>query len=142
MGCGLIPAPVIDMLAVTALEVRMFLELADVYRFRFPGRLVVGKVLIALVGSIAPLYISNKLKNTVKVAPGFGAIVASGWLAVVNGASVYAVGKVFERHFESGGTFLSADNALIRRFFGDHYAEGKKVASGHASEALSAAPNL
>jgi uncharacterized protein (DUF697 family) len=127
MGCGLIPAPVIDMLAVTALEVRMIQELSHAYQFQFPGKLVLYKNVLSLLGSIAPIYFSNKLKNGVKAIPGIGSIAASGLLVLVNGASVYAVGKVFQRHFESGGTFLSSDNLLIRRFFKESYAEGKQV---------------
>jgi uncharacterized protein (DUF697 family) len=133
MGCGLIPAPVVDMLAVTALEVRMIHELSTVYRFQFPSKLVLYKIVISLLGSIAPVYFSNQLKNGVKAIPGIGMFAASGLLVVVNGASVYAVGKVFQRHFESGGTFLSSDNALIRSFFKESYQEGKQVLPAVAS---------
>jgi len=135
MGCGLIPAPIIDMLAVTALEVRMIQDLSKVYQFQFPRKLVVYKIVLSLLGSIAPVYFSNKLKSGVKALPGVGLIAASGLLAAVNGASVYAVGKVFMRHFESGGTFLSSDNAVIRRFFNESYAEGKQLLPALASPA-------
>jgi uncharacterized protein (DUF697 family) len=133
MGCGLIPSAVVDMAAVTALEVQMIHELAHEYAMAFPRSLVGYKILISILGSIGPVYLSNRLKSTVKLIPAVGHAASASLLVIVNGASMYAVGKVFQRHFESGGVFLSMDNALVRRFFKEKYEEGRELASNLAT---------
>ncbi len=56
--------------------------------------------------------------------PGIGHAVTVA-LVVTYGASVYAVGKVFQKHFESGGTFLSLGKTRVRGYFVEKYEEGK-----------------
>ena len=46
-------------------------------------------------------------------------------MPVINGATTYAVGKVFTQHFESGGTFLTFDAAKVREYFETQFKEGK-----------------
>jgi len=47
-----------------------------------------------------------------KFIPGGGTIIGSVGISVFGAASTYAIGKVFVRHFEGGGTIssLSADS--------------------------------
>ena len=56
------------------------------------------------------------------------------------GASTYALGKVFEQHFASGGTFLNFDAVAVRQHFLELYEKGKTTVSGIASEAITATP--
>ena len=46
-------------------------------------------------------------------------------MPAVNGAFSYAVGRVFIRHFESGGTFLDFDADKVRGYFNEQFREGK-----------------
>jgi uncharacterized protein (DUF697 family) len=131
-GCGFIPAPVVDVVAVLGFEVLMIQDLSHIYRFPFPGRLVTYKIVVSVLGSILPVYSAMQLQNLIKVIPGLGAAASTGLLAITNGASVYAVGKVFQRHFESGGVFLSSNNIILRRFFKERYLEGKQVLASRA----------
>jgi hypothetical protein len=43
------------------------------------------------------------------------------------GVSVYAVGKLFQKHYESGGTFLSSSSDVVKAYFKNRYAEGEKI---------------
>ncbi len=127
MAAAVVPLPVlVDIAAVTALEVHMITKLARAYEFPVPHKLVASKVLISLAGGIGPAYISVKFEHLVKAVPvaGYAAYVAV--LSISNGASVYAVGKIFQKHFESGGTFLSSGNSILRRYYKAYFAEGKK----------------
>lgn len=142
MGCGLIPSPGIDMIAVTVLEVQMIRDLSAVYTFNFPHKLVTSKIVLSLLGSIAPIYFARRFQNSVKLIPGFGYWLSAGLLAAANGASVYAIGKIFQRHFESRGTFLSTDTAMIRRFFRQSYEEGKVVLLSAEGQAERGGGNL
>lgn len=125
MGIGLIPSALVDVLAITGIEVKMIRDLARLYRFPVPHQLVAYKVLISLIGSIGPVYFSTRMHSALKGVPLVGHAVYVGLLSVTGGAAVYAVGKIFQKHYESGGTFLSRDNSLIREYFQQKYREGK-----------------
>lgn len=136
MGAGLIPSPVVDMLAVTALEVKMITDMAKTYDFPVPHKLVAIKLLVSVAGSVGSVYLATKLNTVVKAAPVVGHALHVGLLSISGGAAVYAVGKIFQAHYESGGSFLSSDNATIRHFFKDKYREGHRVVSDWAGSPL------
>jgi hypothetical protein len=46
-------------------------------------------------------------------------------MPAVAAASTWATGKVFIRHFESGGTFLDFDPAKARAYYAEEYEAGK-----------------
>ncbi len=49
--------------------------------------------------------------------------------SLVSGASAYAVGKIFNRHFAEGGTFLTFDPEGAIEFYAEMRKEGEKVAA-------------
>ena len=127
MAAGLVPSPLVDMVAVTVIEVNMIAELAQLYRFPVPNKLVSYKVLISLAGGIGTVYLSAKFTYLIKTMPLVGHAIYLGALSLSGGISVYAVGKIFQKHFESGGTFLSSDNAVLRDYFKQKQKEGRKL---------------
>ncbi|MFH0997747.1 MAG: DUF697 domain-containing protein [Pseudomonadota bacterium] len=135
MGTGLIPSALVDIVAITALEVKMIGDLARVYDFPIPYRLVRYKILISLIGSIGPVYLSAKMHAALKSVPLIGHAVYVGMLSITGGAAMYAVGKIFQKHYESGGTFLSSENSILRNYFREKYQEGKKIVPGYAHPA-------
>lgn len=128
MGVGLVPSALLDVVGIAGLEVNMIRELARLYHFPTPHRLITYKITLSLLGSIGPVYLSNRMHSVLKGVPLVGYAVYIGMLSITGGAAVYAVGKIFQMHFESGGTFLSKDNSLIRDYFKKKYTEGKQVA--------------
>lgn len=128
VGASMIPSPVVDVVAVAAIEVRLIGALARVYDYPVPHKLVLGKLLVSLIGSVGPAYFTAKLYTAVKAIPIVGHATVTGVLAVTNGAAVYAVGKVFQKHYESGGVFLSGDPTGLRSYFRWHYDDGKERA--------------
>jgi uncharacterized protein (DUF697 family) len=127
MAAGLIPFPIVDIAGVALLEVNMITELAAAYNFPVPRALVVYKLLISLAGAVGPIFFSLYFRNAVKALPLVGHAIYLGAFSLSGAASVYAVGKIFQKHFESGGTFLSSNNAVIRKFFAAKEAEGRTV---------------
>jgi uncharacterized protein (DUF697 family) len=132
MGIGFIPSAAVDVVGITAIEIKMIRNLAHIYSFPVPHKLVAIKVLISLIGSIGPVYVSVKMHSVLKGVPLLGYAVYAGLLSITGGAAVYAVGKIFQAHFESGGTFLSKDNKYIRDYFNEKYTEGKQTVKGYA----------
>ena len=51
MGCALIPSFIIDVAVVTGIEVKMIRDLAAIYDFPVPRKLVAYKLLLSLIGS-------------------------------------------------------------------------------------------
>ena len=49
-------------------------------------------------------------------------------MAVLSGASTYALGEVFKKHFETGGTFLDFDIDRLTKMYKEKFEKGKKVA--------------
>ena len=131
VGASMIPSPVVDVVAITGIEVRLIGALARIYGYPVPTKLVLGKLLVSLIGSLGPLYFTTKMYSAVKAIPLVGHAAVAGLLAVVNGAAVYAVGRVFQEHYESGGRFLSGDPAGVRRLFRRRYAEGRALMPGY-----------
>jgi hypothetical protein len=55
-------------------------------------------------------------------------------MAAFCGASAWALGKVFIRHFESGGTLLNFDPEGAKEHFKEQFEEGRKMASTMKTE--------
>ena len=81
-------------------------------------------MLIAIAAGLGPVYFSAKYHHVLKVVPVVGYAIYAAALSLSGGISVYAVGKLFQMHFESGGTFLSSNNAILRDFFKSKQREG------------------
>lgn len=141
-GAGFVPLPLIfEMAAVTCLEINMIAALAKAYDYPVPHRLVIGKILVSILGGLGPAYISAKFNSAVSHLPLIGQIAYFSMLSVTGAASVYAVGKVFQKHFESGGTFLNSGRSVLRAYFREQQKEGRAVLS-KPGRAAADAPRL
>lgn len=127
MAIGLVPFPLLDLAALTAVQLKMLHSLAEIYEVEFKASL--GKSAISsLVGGMLPVTSAVPVAASLsKFIPGIGHALSYGTLVVLNGASTYAVGKVFAQHFASGGTFLTFDPEAVRDYFVEQYGKGKKI---------------
>jgi uncharacterized protein (DUF697 family) len=127
VGIGFIPFPVLDMLALTGVQLKMLAELADLHGVSFSensGKSAIG----ALAGGIGPHMLARgAVGSLVKSIPLVGTIAGMLTMPVLAGAATYAVGRVFHRHFASGGTFLTFDPEKVRAYYEEKFAEGKKM---------------
>jgi hypothetical protein len=55
-------------------------------------------------------------------------------MGIFCGASTYAVGKIFVRHFESGGTFLNFNPEQVKEAFQKEFDDGSKLAANCQKE--------
>lgn len=124
MGAGFIPIPVADFVAVAAVQLDMVKTLCNIYQVDFKE--TEGK---ALVTSITGSGLSRLGANAlIKLIPGFGSIFGGLSMSIVSGASTYALGQVFIRHFEHGGTILDFDTSRFERFYNEQFEKGKSYA--------------
>lgn len=120
-GTGLVPVPIIDMVAMVALQMAMLRKLANLYGVPFHEQRSKSAV-AAMIGGVNAGYLGGSL---LKMFPLFG-VLSLAAMPVVNGAITYAVGRVFIQHFASGGTFLNFDPASVKAYFEEQYRAGKQ----------------
>lgn len=117
---GLIPIALVDVAAVTGIQLKMIADLARLYGVPFRqdrAKAIVG----ALVGAATPPLMAAGVLGVLSPAlaflPGVGLVAGVLATPAFNAASTYALGRVFVQHFESGGTFLDLDADKLREHF-------------------------
>jgi uncharacterized protein (DUF697 family) len=128
-GGGLIPVPMLDVVAITVVEVKMLRELAEIYNLPFREDQVKSILVSLLTGFGAPALGAAIGSSVVKFIPVAGYFMGLVAIPGVAAAFTYAVGKVFLQHFASGGTFLDFDPKKVREYFARQFEEGKLVAA-------------
>ncbi len=128
LGVGLIPIPVVDIVALTGIQLNLLRKLAAEYDVPFSED-IVRNILGSLIGGSIPVLLSRTFFSLVKGIPLIGHAAGALTMPILAGATTYAVGKVFIQHFASGGTFLTFDPDKVREFYNEMYKEGQKMAS-------------
>ncbi len=127
MIAGAIPVPLVDIAAVTAIQMDLVKELARVYDVDFSQER--SKALTTtLIGTTVGNLIGRAGASAIKAVPGIGTLLGVGSMAIFAGASTYALGKVFENHFREGGDLFDFDVERMKQKFRDFFDRGKKVA--------------
>ena len=124
MGAGMIPILVADIFAVSALQLDMIRQLCRVYDVPFEE--TQGKALVTSLTSSALARIGAG--SIIKLIPGIGSFIGGATVSLFAGASTYALGEVFKKHFSSGGTILDFDPDRLRKMYKEKFEKGKKMA--------------
>ncbi len=140
-GLGLIPFPLIDVAAITAVQVKMLMDIAKNYPIESNGNRARTAV-SALVAGVLPVALGGSVISAFKFVPGIGQV--AGVLAVpaLAAASTIAIGRVFLEHFESGGTLLDFDPEEMRAYFMSEFAAAKANLAGAVDAPLGAKPSV
>jgi uncharacterized protein (DUF697 family) len=109
MVAGAIPLPLADIAAVTAIQVDMIKQIAKIHSVDYDEH--AGK---SFASSLAGASFARAGASIVKMIPGIGTMIGIGAQAVLSGASTYALGNIFERHFSLGGTLLNFDVEKVK----------------------------
>jgi uncharacterized protein (DUF697 family) len=116
-GAGLIPIPVADFAAITALEVKMLHDLGDLYGVPFSQE-TVRPIVASLIGGYSATKVGYGVGGSVmKSVPVIGQALGLLSVPAFGAGLTYAIGKVFIQHFASGGTFLDFDPDTVRAHF-------------------------
>jgi uncharacterized protein (DUF697 family) len=127
MGASLVPIPLVDLVALTSVQLKMLQRLAALYEVPFTRN--VGKQLIvSLLGGVLPTSAAITFASFTKTIPGMGTTTGMISVSTIGGAITYAIGQAFIRHFDSGGTLLDVDLKRLRRLFRSKVREGKQEA--------------
>lgn len=129
MALGLLPAPLFDIAALSAVQLNLLRSLCRHYAVAFDEQMGKGIVSSLASGSLPVLTVLG-LSSFAKLIPGFGTIGGGISMTVLAGSTIYATGQVFIRHFESGGTLQNFDSKHWQAFFKQQLEEGKALVKG------------
>jgi uncharacterized protein (DUF697 family) len=112
---GLIPLPVVDIVAVGGLQLQMLRRISQLYDVPFTENR--GKALIAsLAGALIPASSGMGAASALKAVPLFGTLASGFVMPVLSAGATYAIGKAFIEHFSTGGTLLDFNPPDYREF--------------------------
>ncbi len=128
VGAGLVPVPIADFVAVTAVQLDLIRQLCTVHGVSYEegtGKIWVGALTGGAVARIGA--------SAIKAIPGIGSILGGVSMSIASGASTYAVGQVVKAHLAAGGTMSNLDVEAAKQKYASEYEKGKTVAK-EASE--------
>jgi uncharacterized protein (DUF697 family) len=134
MAVGLVPAPVIDMVALSAIQLKMVHSTANIYDVPFSKNMA-KSIIASILGSSIAVTLALPVSSFIKFIPILGQSSGVISTALIGSASTYAIGKIFVEHFESGGTFLDFDEEKAKAHFKSLYEEGRAFVASHKSSA-------
>lgn len=128
LALGLAPVPLLDLVGLTAIQIELVHALAKKYEVPFKKN--VAKTLISsLVGGVLPVGVAPLFASLIKAVPVIGLTTGAASMCILGGASTYAVGKIFARHFAAGGTLLDLKAEQVKDSFKEQFEKGKKLVS-------------
>lgn len=124
LGAGLVPIPLLDIAAVTAVQVDLVKKLCETYEVPFDESK--GKsIIMALISST----LASLGASMIKAIPFIGSVVGGATMVVLSGGATYAVGQVFVKHFEAGGNLEDFNVSAMRKLYEEELEKGKAYAS-------------
>jgi uncharacterized protein (DUF697 family) len=123
VAAGILPIPLLDIGILGGIQLRMVRKLASLYDVDFSEQRA-----NAIIGSIAGISLAMTGVSFMKMIPGIGQALMGVSALTLPPASTYAIGQVFIKHFESGGTFLTFDAERAKKDYQEELENGKRVA--------------
>jgi len=117
-----VQVPLLNIGVLTAINLRLLRRLAKAYEVEFSEQRA-----NALIGTLAGISLRATAHGLVSVIPGIGRFIASIGAPLFPAASTYALGRLFIKHFESGGTFLNFDESKAKDEFDKEVKEGEEL---------------
>jgi uncharacterized protein (DUF697 family) len=109
------PIPLMDAALVSGVQIRMLARLAQVYGVAFE-RVRVMSLVSALFGGWTPYTIATGVTGAAaRMAPGVGTLIGIATSIGTSALATEAIGQMFVRHFEQGGTFLDFEPKKYRQ---------------------------
>ncbi len=127
LASGLVPLPLFDIISLTNIQFHMIQTLAEHYEISVDN--ISRSLITSVISGSIPVVSMLGAGSLLKSIPGIGSLAGSGSVSIISGATTYAVGQVFIRHFEQGGTLKDFDSSSAKNYFREQLKTGKLVAS-------------
>jgi uncharacterized protein (DUF697 family) len=127
VAASVIPAPLIDIAAISGVQVKMIYALCKHYEVDFEHKAAVA-IASGVTGGAAVQTIAGVLaKQMVRSMPGIGTFFMFAIEPVISYATTYALGLAFISHFETEGRLHNFDPATINKYLAAQINKGKSV---------------
>jgi uncharacterized protein (DUF697 family) len=127
LGAGVVPVPLLDVVAVSGVQIKMLKEISDLYEVPFTEGMA-KKIVSALLSSLGGVTVGTLVgASLAKAIPLLGTALGVISTPVLAGAFTYATGHVFLLHFESGGTIVNFDTDAVRAHFKQEFERAKGI---------------
>ena len=123
MTAGAIPVPVMDIVAVSAIQYDLIRQVAEFHNADYDTNK--GKT---LASSLAGAAVSRIGASALKAIPGVGTILGIGSQMVMAGATTYALGKLFDSHFSGNKSLDNLNLDSLKEQYKDLLNKGKEYA--------------
>lgn len=128
IGVGFVPVPLVDLAGLTAIQLELIHALAKAYGVEFQKERV-KSIISSLCGGVLSVAMVPFFASMFKSIPVIGTTAGGATISIVGGASTYAIGQVFDRHFREGGNLLNLDAQEAKTYFKTKLEEGKNLVS-------------
>jgi uncharacterized protein (DUF697 family) len=127
-AAGVVPLPYVDLIALGAVQYKMVRKLTELYEIDADKKNI-ETVVATMLGMLAPSYVGGSLiGSSLKLIPGGGTLLGSASVAALSSAATYAIGKIFIRHFEKGGTINNFSAESIQEELKEEFATASERA--------------
>ena len=124
IGIGFVPVPLVDFLGLTALQIELIHALAKAHGVEFKKERV-KSIISSLCGSLLTTASVPLAASLFKSIPVIGITAGAATISIMGGASTYALGWVFDRHFRKGGNLIDFNAEEAKTYFKEKVEEGK-----------------
>ncbi len=125
MGVGAIPIPILDIAGITAINLGMIKKISKNHEDQFNKQIATNVISSLLAGMGAKSAATGAFGSLIKFIPVVGTLAGTVTYPAIAGATTYALGQVFIRHYEAGGTLLTLNTDSVKGFFNEQYEKGK-----------------
>ena len=123
---ALVPLPLVDLVALTGIQLKMLHSLSNLYGLEFSDEMA-KKAIASLMSGALSVSLASGAASLLKFVPIIGQASGMVSLGVLGGSSTYAIGKIFAKHFESGGDLFNFDPKAMKVYFMENIEKGKQV---------------
>ena len=125
---GFIPVPVLDIVAISAVQLDLVKQLCKFYKQDYDEQR--GKAIVmALTGSAIARVSGYSARAVLKTIPIFGWVLGGAAMSLFAASSTYAIGQVFKEHLDAGGTLHNLNPESFRQFYTQQLDKGKEMVS-------------
>ena len=113
-AAGAVPLPILDLVALGVVQAKMISDISQAYGQPVNAE-AAKSVVSVLLGTLLPAGVTGALLGSgSKTVPMVGTVLGMVSMAAFGAAATYAIGKVFVRHFEKGGSLESFSAAAVK----------------------------
>lgn len=125
---GVVPMPSLGVALIIAIGLKMLHRLSVIYDVDFNKDLGKSAISSFLVGCGSFSISGRLIWGLGAVVPAAAPVIGIVTTPLFAASTLYAMGRIFIQHFESGGTFLTFDPEKVRGHYAELFEEGKVLA--------------